>query len=157
MLNVCSLSYVEQRFCNPKDWSPPGSSAQEYWNGLPFPPPGDLPNPGIKPVSAALAGGFLTTEPLGKPRCIMKIQKSHIPWESGHPRSARAVCRCPQVSASPQRMTPRRLPSHMALLILKLAATARGAGSTDLWVMRAGPFPAQPSFLLSLGRGGHAL
>ena len=37
---------------------------QEYWSGLPCPPPGDLPNPGIKPVSPAspaLAGGFFTT------------------------------------------------------------------------------------------------
>jgi len=42
-------------------------SRQEYWSGLPFPPPGDLPNPGIKPVSPALAGGFFTTEPLGSP------------------------------------------------------------------------------------------
>jgi len=33
---------------------------------LPFPPPGDLPNPGIKPMSPALAGGFFTTELLGK-------------------------------------------------------------------------------------------
>ena len=34
---------------------------------MPFPSPGDLPNPGIKPTFAALAGGFFTTEPLGKP------------------------------------------------------------------------------------------
>ena len=43
-------------------------SRQEYWSGLPFCPPGGLPNPGIKPVSpvsSALAGGFLTTEPQG--------------------------------------------------------------------------------------------
>ena len=38
-----------------------------YWSGLPFPPPGDLPDPGIEPASPALAGGFFTTEPLGKP------------------------------------------------------------------------------------------
>ena len=41
-----------------------GFSRQEYWSGLPFPPPGDLPNPGIKPVSLAspiLAGRFFTT------------------------------------------------------------------------------------------------
>ena len=37
-----------------------GFSRQEYWSGLPFPPPGDLPNPGIEPVSSALAGGFFT-------------------------------------------------------------------------------------------------
>ena len=41
-----------------------GFSRQEYWSGLPRPPPGDLPNPGIKPTpltSPALAGVFLTT------------------------------------------------------------------------------------------------
>ena len=40
---------------------------QEYWSGLPFPPPGDLPNPRTEPVSPALADGFFTTEPPGKP------------------------------------------------------------------------------------------
>jgi len=47
-----------------------GFSRQEHWSGLLFPPPGDLPDPGIKPaspVSSALAGGFFTTEPPGKP------------------------------------------------------------------------------------------
>ena len=42
-----------------------GFSREEYWNGLPCPPPGDLPNPGIELmslVSSALAGGFFTTE-----------------------------------------------------------------------------------------------
>ena len=41
-----------------------GFSRQEYWSGLPFPPAGDLPNPGIEPVSLwspELAGGFFTT------------------------------------------------------------------------------------------------
>ena len=41
-------------------------SRQEYWNGLPFPSPGDVPDPGIKLVSSALAGRFFTTEPPGK-------------------------------------------------------------------------------------------
>ena len=45
-----------------------GFPKQEYWSGLPFPPPGDLPDPGIKPVSPALAGGFFTTVPPEKPR-----------------------------------------------------------------------------------------
>ena len=47
-----------------------GFSRQEYWNGLPLSIPGDLPNPGIEPTSLAspaVAGGFLTTAPLGKP------------------------------------------------------------------------------------------
>ena len=40
---------------------------QEYWSRLPFPSPGDLPDPGIEPGSPALAGGFFTTGPPGKP------------------------------------------------------------------------------------------
>jgi len=40
-----------------------GFFRQEYCCGSPFPPPGDLPNPGIKPVSPALAGEFFTTAP----------------------------------------------------------------------------------------------
>ena len=42
-----------------------GFPRQEYWNGLPFPSPWDLPNPGIEPTSPTLAGGFFTTEPPG--------------------------------------------------------------------------------------------
>ena len=56
--------------CNPTDYILAGSSVhgifrQEYRSGLPF-PPGDLPDPGIKPTSPTLAGGFFTTEPPGK-------------------------------------------------------------------------------------------
>ena len=40
-----------------------GLPRQEYWSGLPFPTPGDLPNPGLELASPALAGGFFTTEP----------------------------------------------------------------------------------------------
>ena len=46
-----------------------GFSRQEFWNGLSFPSPGDLPKPEIKPMSLAspaLGGGFFTTEPPGK-------------------------------------------------------------------------------------------
>ena len=71
---VCVLvASVVQLFVTP--WAvahqaplPVGFSRQEYWSGLPCPPPGDLPNPGIKPMSLmspALAGGFLTTNHLG--------------------------------------------------------------------------------------------
>ena len=42
-------------------------SRQEYWSGLPFPPPGDHPHPGIKSAFPALAGRFFTTEPSKKP------------------------------------------------------------------------------------------
>jgi len=52
-----------------------GLSRQEYWNGLPFPPPGVCPNPGIKlvsPGSPALAGRSFTTEPSGKTILILR-------------------------------------------------------------------------------------
>ena len=69
---VQSLSHV-RLFATP--WTvarqPPlsmGFSQQGYWSGLPFPPPGHLPEPGIEPVSPALSGGFFTTEPPGKPK-----------------------------------------------------------------------------------------
>ena len=44
-----------------------GFPRQEYWSGLPFPSPGDLPDPGIEPTYPALAGERFTTEPPGKP------------------------------------------------------------------------------------------
>ena len=61
-------------FCDPMDSSLPGSSVhgifqQEYWNGLPCPSPGDLPNSGIKPVSLCLLHwqpGSLPLAPPGK-------------------------------------------------------------------------------------------
>ena len=45
-----------------------GFSRQEYWSGLLFPSPGDLPNPGIKPGSPALQADALPSEPPGKPQ-----------------------------------------------------------------------------------------
>ena len=50
-----------------------GFPRQEYWSGLPFPSPGDLPDPGIEPMSPALAGGFFTTEPPGKPKILLYV------------------------------------------------------------------------------------
>ena len=44
-----------------------GFSRQEYWHGLPFPSPGDPPNPEIEPGSPALEADALTSEPPGKP------------------------------------------------------------------------------------------
>ena len=45
-------------------------SRQEYWNGLPFPPPGDISDSGIKPRSPALQADSLSSEPPGKPKLI---------------------------------------------------------------------------------------
>ena len=57
---------------DPMDCSLPGScpwqfSRQEYWSGLPCPPPGNLPNPGIEPRSPTLQTDSLPSEPPGKP------------------------------------------------------------------------------------------
>ena len=63
LLQSC-LTLWDPMDCSPPDSSVQGILRQEHWSGLPCPPPGDLPDPGIKPtslVSPALAGGFFTT------------------------------------------------------------------------------------------------
>ena len=70
----CSLvaKVVSDSFASP--WAvahqaslPVGFPRQEYWGGLPFPSPGDPPDPGIEPTSPVLADRFFTAEPPGKP------------------------------------------------------------------------------------------
>ena len=72
------------------DCSPPGSSVHEfsrleYWSGLPFPSPGDLPDLGIEPgslLSLALAGGFFTSSRLGSPyKVLSDVNKNS--WNLG--------------------------------------------------------------------------
>ena len=58
---------THQAFC------PWGFSKQEYWRQLPFPTPGDIPDPGIKPAFPALAAGFFTTVPPGKPTFYLQL------------------------------------------------------------------------------------
>ena len=69
---VCVLSHV-QLFATPWTVAHQASlpwvfSRQEHWSGLPCPPPGDLPNPGIKPRSPALQVDSLLSEPPGEPK-----------------------------------------------------------------------------------------
>ena len=82
---ACSVAQSWSTLCDPMDCSPPGfsdhgiSGARKMECGLPFPLPGDLPNPGIKPTSPpspALAGGFFTTKPPGNPHmhCLPHYQ-----------------------------------------------------------------------------------
>ena len=74
--------------CNPKDCSPPGSSVHGFLQArilewLPFPFPGDLPNPGIKPgspASSVLQADSLPSEPPGKPR-YRPGYPHHHPWK----------------------------------------------------------------------------
>ena len=74
VINGCACVHAKSlqlcpTLCNPVNCSLPGSSVygfsrQEYWSGLPCPPPGDLPNPGIKPAALTfpeLVGKFFTT------------------------------------------------------------------------------------------------
>ena len=56
-----------------------GFPRQEYWGRVPFPAPGDLPDPGVRLVSPALAGRFFTTEPPRKP--LKNIQVHKMRWE----------------------------------------------------------------------------
>ena len=61
-----------------------GFSRQEYWSGLPFPSPGDLPHPGIEPGSPALQADALPSETPGKPKwgdypiLVRQTQSSHM-------------------------------------------------------------------------------
>ena len=55
-----------------------GFSRQEYWSGLPFPSPGDLPNPGIKSRSLALQTDALPSEPPGKPKWSWEPFKTEL-------------------------------------------------------------------------------
>ena len=75
--------------CDPIDCRVLGSyvmefSRQEYWSGLPFPSPGDLPNPGIEPRSPALQANSLPSEPLGK----LTKWYSHFEKQSGNSASS---------------------------------------------------------------------
>ena len=71
ILGLCCCCLVAKScpaLCDLMDCSLQGSSLHwnsrwEYWSGLPFPPPGDLPDPGIESTSPTLAGGFFTAEP----------------------------------------------------------------------------------------------
>ena len=65
-------------YCDPMDCNPLNFcvefSRQKYWGGLPFPTLGDLPNPGIEPMTLnppALAGRFFTTDSFGKPNSVL--------------------------------------------------------------------------------------
>ena len=67
---LCLVAQSCLTLCDCMDWCPPGPSVgfprQEYWSRLLFPSPGYPPDPGIKPVSPALASRFFTSEPPGK-------------------------------------------------------------------------------------------
>ena len=68
MWNGISHSVMSDSFATPRTVAcqaplSMGFSRQEYWSGLPFPSPGDLPDPGMEPAFPELAGRFFTAEP----------------------------------------------------------------------------------------------
>ena len=69
-----------------------GFPRQEYWCGLPFLSPGDLPDPGIEPMSPALVGGFFITELPAKPKEIIAIpQTAHCIYEERMERDSNII------------------------------------------------------------------
>ena len=75
-----------------------GFSRHKYWSGLPCPPPGDLPDPGIKPTSPALAGRFFTTELSGYLTMHRKVPKTRL-----------CVCSAVSDSLQPHGLWPARI------------------------------------------------
>ena len=108
---VCVCAQLCLTLCNSMDCSLQAPLSmeipkQEYWSGLPFPPSGDLPDPGIKPTSPTLVGQFfLPLHQLGSPQSYNSVQFSHSvmsdslqPHELQH---ARLPCPLPTPRASP--------------------------------------------------------
>ena len=74
-----------------------GFSRQEYWSGLPSPPPRDLPNPGIEPRSPALQVDSLPSEPPGKPKNIGVSSLSLLQGICPTQKSNQSVLHCRQI------------------------------------------------------------
>jgi len=88
---LCLVAQLCPTLCNPMDYSLPASSvhgdspglwdspglSRGYSSGLPYPPPGDFPNPGIEPRSPVLQADSLLSEPPGKP--LINYKCTHIP------------------------------------------------------------------------------
>ena len=85
--SVCLVTQLCPTLRNPMDCSPSGSSVHgdspgKNWSGLPCPPPGELPNPGIEPRSPTLQANSLLPELPGKPKVLQIIYLIHISYIS---------------------------------------------------------------------------
>ena len=102
LVDACVLGHV--RLYDPMNCGPPSSSVsmglfrQEYWSGLPFPPPGDLPDPGSQPGSLALAGAFFTPASLWGPSSAPPM----VPLPADHPADSGACEHTQRPGAAPQ-------------------------------------------------------
>ena len=111
---MCLVAQSCLTLCNPMDCTLPGSSVhqdppskgfsrQEYWSGLPFPSPGDPPDPGIEPGFPALEADALPSEPPGKYMEILFLrQKSYSSYcEPFSLPRCQVLCRVSSHSAFP--------------------------------------------------------
>ena len=102
-----------------------GFPRQEHWSGLPFPSPGDLPDPGIEPESPALTHGFFTTEPPGTHVIIgswarRDSRRNVVQWMGRSKLRGAEPCPVPQSSQgrlSTAKINPALLPSLFFLFI----------------------------------------
>ena len=116
-----------------------GFSRQKHWSGLLFPPPGDLPDSGIKPASPALADGFVTAEPSGKPidrfTCLENPRDGGAWWAAVH-WVAQSRTRLKRLSSSSSRRGQEQQSRRMASgFYYRVADPTRGATS-GLWATR---------------------
>ena len=104
MSPVLSCSIMSDSFCShglssARLFCPWGFSRQEYWSGLPCPPPGNLPNPGIEPRSPTLQADSLPSEPPGKPSPPGDLPNPGIEPRSPH---CRLILYCLSHQGSPR-------------------------------------------------------
>ena len=122
-VKVKSVSHV-RLFATPwtvacqSPWSR-GFSRQGYWSGLPFPSPGDLPDPGIKPWSPSLQADSLLSEPLGEPKKFVLYYLSILcPWNSPSKNTRVGSCSLLQGIFLTQGLNPGLLPCGQILYSL---------------------------------------
>ena len=120
-----------------------GFSRQEYWSGLPCPPPRDRPDPGTEPRSPALAGGFLTTEPPGKPYPGVRMCKT--------PSS----CSLKMCAFYYKKRSPRLFCRRLPLCVIREHTEASAPRSWEAWPPSTGRCqPGGPSLRHSPERHG---
>ena len=127
--------------CDPMDCSPPWNfPGKNTGVGLPYPTPGDLPDPGVElntPSSPVPAGGFFTTAPPGKPICLqMRNGKSKQRWFSPNntERMCQCICRAERPAAGP---SPARGPPHTSNFSGHSEKSTRAGGGREFSFSRA--------------------
>jgi len=160
---LCVFSLVQ--LCDRMDSrSPPGSSVhglseQVHWSGLPFPSPGDLPDPGSKPtfpMSPALVGRFLSTVPPGKPliNCALTWGLEGRRGLGLSPLGGAAQYQCPPAWPCPHPPSGPHSVASNAVTFSQISGESRYPHWKDRGSYRlCGPLPASHSPIPSKGGG----